>query len=81
MEIQRLSLLNINVGKPTSQVKSSRKPGLPGSQGKYSLRTEDGQSPEKQVLISVSSTVADSNGIDLSDSHLSFSLDEVQAKR
>lgn len=72
MEIQGLPPLSINVSKPEqapSQTKSARKPAL-------SERTAAASARTTEVLISVSNTVADSNGIDLSGSRLSFSLDE-----
>lgn len=76
MEIQGLPLINVNVNKPErtpSQTESARKPAL--SERTAEASTE--QSPRTtEVLISVSNTVADSNGIDLSGSRLSFSLDE-----
>ena len=69
MEIQRLSLLNVNPNKPLNQAKakSTREPAA--SSGKKEQSFGD-------VLISVSSSVANSNGIDLSDSHLSFAIDD-----
>lgn len=78
MELQRLSLLNINTNRPTSQVKSTRKPTASEYAGKswQSGETEEGRSQQMEVLISISSTVASSNGIDLSGSHLSFSINE-----
>ena len=70
MEIQRLSSLNMNPNKPPSQAKakSTREPAA--SSGKAERSFGD-------VLISVSSTVANSNGIDLSGNHLSFSVDDA----
>ena len=65
MEIQQLSLLNVNANKPPGQVK------LPKP-----TRRATAESPSAEVLISVSSTVASSNGIDLSGSHLSFVVDD-----
>ena len=72
MEIQGLPLTNVNVNKPErtpSQTKSAQKPAL-------SERTAEASARTTEVLISVSNTVADSNGIDLLGSRLSFSLDE-----
>ena len=70
MEIQRLSLLNVNPNKPLNQAKakSTREPAA-ASSGKKEQSFGD-------VLISVSSSVANSNGIDLSDNHLSFAIDD-----
>lgn len=72
MEIQRLALSNINPNKPTGKAKSA-KPAR-GEAASNSAKEAKGPTPG-EVLISVSSSVADSNGIDLSDSHLSFSVD------
>lgn len=69
MEIQRLSLSNINPNKPTGKAK----PAKP-ARGEAASNSAKGPTPG-EVLISVSSSVADSNGIDLSDSHLSFAVD------
>ena len=69
MEIQRLALSNVNPNKPTGKAK----PAKP-ARGEAALKSAKGPTPG-EVLISVSSSVADSNGIDLSDSHLSFSVD------
>lgn len=67
MEIHGLPSLNINVNETSSQTKSAPKPAL--SDAEQTSRTTE-------VLISMSSSVADLNGIDLSDSRLSFSVDE-----
>ena len=76
MEIHGLPPLNINVNKTSSQTKSAPKPALSDSEKKRSSRTQAEQtSRTTEVLVSMSSTVADSNGIDLSDSRLSFSVD------
>ena len=86
MELQRLSLATLNINKPLSTRKptasasnnarklwSSASDGL----GKGAPAAEDDQvSSQAEVLISVSSTVADSSGIDLSSSRLSFAVDE-----
>ena len=81
MELQRLSLATLNLNKTLSQTKPARKPSalISSSAGKASSMAEEdqmSQSSQKEVLISVSSAVADSNGIDLSSRHLSFSVDE-----
>ena len=67
MEIQRLSMLNIDPNKPPNQPKSAKESAT--SRGK-----REGVSGE--VLVSVSSTVANSNSIDLAGNHLSFAIDE-----
>ncbi len=86
MELQRLSLATLNLNKPLS----TRKPTASASSnarklwssvsdgvGKGSQVAEDDQvSSRAEVLISVSSTVADSSGVDLSSSRLSFAIDE-----
>ena len=73
MEIQRLSLLNVNSNKPPGQTKSPkptrRAIAKPSS-------AEEGRYTSEEVLISVSSTVASSKGIDLSGNHLSFAVDD-----
>ncbi len=61
MEIQRLSALNINPNRPLNQAKA--KP------------TSELTTTSEEVLVSVSSTVASSSGIDLSSNHLSFTVD------
>ena len=75
MEIQGLPLLNINANRPPSQAKSARKTASSSSAARSS-QTEEGTSRQTEVLISVSNTVADSNGINLSTSRLSFSQDQ-----
>lgn len=69
MEIQRLPLLNINPNKPFNQAKAKPTRGPAASSGKE-------ERPFGDVLISVSNTVADLNGIDLSGNHLSFTVDD-----
>ncbi len=66
MEIQGLSLLNVNANKPPGQAK------LP----KPTRQATTAESPSAEVLISVSSAVASSKGIDLSGNHLSFAVDD-----
>jgi flagellar protein FlaG len=74
VEIQRLSLANINPNKPTGKAKSA-KPAR-GEAASKSAAGKGAKVPTPgEVLVSVSSSVADSNGIDLSDSHLSFAVD------
>lgn len=80
MDIQRLSLLNINSNKSLDRAKSARKPTAFGGKTEQSARTEEGQQMPGKVLISVSSAVANSNGIDLADSHLSFAVDDDTGK-
>ena len=72
MESQRLSLLNVNANKPPGQAKLP-KPTHRATSG--TSNAEEGQYTSEEVLISISSTVASSNGIDLSESHLSFVVD------
>ena len=78
VEIQRLSLLNLSPNKPpdrakaTKPVNSRREP----TAAEQSSQSEEGSRMPGEVLISVSSTVADSNGIDLSGNHLSFAVDD-----
>lgn len=77
MEIQGLPLLNINTNRPPAQARSSRKPASSNTAGEKSSQTEaTGQSLQTETLISVSNTVADSNGINLSNNRLTFSQDE-----
>ena len=73
MEFQRLSLPNVNANKPPGQAKSP-KPTRRATAETSSAK--GGQYTSEEVLISVSSTVASSNGIDLSGSHLSFVVDD-----
>ena len=75
MEIQSFPLLNIKMNKPVSQSGPLRRPAS-GVGRKPSAGTGEGQSEQAEVLISVSSTVAESNGIDVSGNRLSFSVDE-----
>jgi uncharacterized FlaG/YvyC family protein len=88
VELQRLSLATLNLNKPLSRAKPIRKPSQLASSsakklwssasddsGEASSVAEDAQASQKDVLISVSNTVADSNGIDLSSRHLSFAVD------
>lgn len=81
MELQRLSLASLNLNKPLS----ARKPTASASSSARKLWSSVSGSPvaegdqvssRAEVLISVSSTVADSSGIDLSSSRLSFAVDE-----
>jgi len=73
VDIQRLSLMNINPNKPSGKAKPA-KPAV--STAPNSATAKAAKEPTLgEVLISVSSTVADSNGIDLADSHLSFAVD------
>lgn len=81
MELQRLSLASLNLNKPLS----ARKPTASASSSARKLWSSVSGSPvaegdqvssQAEVLISVSSTVADSSGIDLSSSRLSFAVDE-----
>jgi flagellar protein FlaG len=75
VEIQGLPLLNVNLNKSPSQAKSRKLD--PSSDAKArSSQTEEKASQQTEVLISVSNTVADSNGINLSTSRLSFSQDK-----
>lgn len=84
MELQRLSLATLNLNKPLSARKptasassSARKLWSSVSDGLGTPVAEGDQvSSQAEVLISVSSTVADSSGIDLSSSRLSFAMDE-----
>lgn len=86
MELQRLSLASLNLNKPLSTRKptasassSARKlwSSVSDGVGRGSPVAEGDQvSSQAEVLISVSSTVADSSGIDLSSSRLSFAVDE-----
>ncbi len=76
MEIQGLPLLNINANRPSSQAKPARKTAASNSAARSSQTEEGGPSRQTEVLISVSNTVADSNGINLSTSRLSFSQDQ-----
>lgn len=82
MELQRLSLATLNLNKPLSARKptasaSSSARKLWSSVSRGSPVPEDDQAlSQAEVLISVSSTVADSSGIDLSSSRLSFAVDE-----
>lgn len=76
MEIQRLSLLNINPNKAPDRAKSPRPTrGSPSNSAGQSSRAEAEQRTSGEVLISVSSSVASSNDIDLSGHHLSFAVD------
>lgn len=74
MEIQRLSLSNINPNKPTGKAKPAKPERGEAASKSAEEKGAKGPTPG-EVLISVSSSVADSNGIDLSDSHLSFAVD------
>ncbi len=76
MEIQRLSLLNVNSNKPPGRAKSP-KPirELASNKAGQLSGTEAEQRSSDEVLISVSSSVASSTGMDLSGHHLSFSVD------
>ena len=79
VEIQRLSLLNLNPNKPPDRAKATKsiKSGRESTaKPEQSSQPEEGPRTPGEVLISVSSTVADSNGIDLSGSHLSFAVDD-----
>lgn len=82
MELQRLSLATLNLNKPLSARKptasaSSSARKLWSSVSRGSPVPEDDQAlSQAEVLISISSTVADSSGIDLSSSRLSFAVDE-----
>ena len=67
MEIQRLSALSINPNKPLNQAKATKSTREP-------TKSKEEQAPG-DVLVSVSSTVASSSGIDLSGNHLSFTVD------
>jgi flagellar protein FlaG len=75
VEIQRLPLLNINLGKPLDRAKPTKPTRELAASAGQSSRTEDTEKSSEEVLISVSSTVANSNGIDLAGHHLSFSVD------
>jgi len=76
MDIQRLSLLNINSNKSLDRAKSAKKLAAFSGKAEQSSRTKEEQRTPGEVLISVSSAVANSNGIDLTDSHLSFAVDD-----
>ena len=88
VEILRpIAPLDIDVNEPALQTRPARKPAsqpgprVPGGsvQGERSSRTGEQQPSRTEVLISVSSTVAEAfaeNGIDLSGHRLSFSMDE-----
>jgi len=86
VELQRLSLATLNLNKPLSTRKptasassSARKlwSSVSDGVGKESPMAEGDQVlSQAEVLVSVSSTVADSSGIDLSSSRLSFAVDE-----
>ena len=80
MEVQRLSLLNINPSKPTDQGKSTRKPTGQYGEAYKSSQAGGEKSDQAGMLVSMSNTVADSKGIDLSDSRLSFAIDEDTGK-
>lgn len=82
VEIQRLSPLlnNINPNKRLNRAKPSARDLKNVSSGEssgtgQSDRADTGQEGAGEVLISVSNTIADSNGMDLSGRHLSFAVD------
>ena len=76
MEIQGLPLLNIKPNKLPSRTKAEKNTSASDTKNAKSPRMGGEQSQSTEVLISVSSTVADSKGIDRSDNSLAFSVDE-----
>ncbi len=74
MEIQRLSSLSVNPNKPLNQAKAKAKTKAEPTREPTTSSVKKERTPG-EVLISVSSTVADSNDIDLSGNHLSFTVD------
>lgn len=79
MYIQRPSVLNTNSNKPPDGIrppKPTRESTTSSNAAGQFTGVENGGRTPAEILVSVSSAVADSNGIDLSDSHLSFVVDE-----
>ena len=77
MEIQRLPLLNLNSNKQVNRAKPTKAERAPKETASSKTdKAESSQQSAGEVLISVSNTVANSNGIDLSGSHLSFAVDD-----
>ena len=74
VHIQRQLTLNINPNEPFDRPKPPESAAVSNAAGQSSGLEGQGRTPA-EILSSVSSAVADSNGIDLSDSYLSFAVD------
>ena len=79
MEIQRPSLPNTNIDKPASQTERGGKPA-PSDNGKgcpsRTERAEEDRAQWMDAFISMVGDAEDSNGVNLLDTRLSFTVDE-----